>query len=71
MPDFTSAHRRITLYREDSTTPVVYERVKHIWYEAEGQVLVVAYLLEDGKAHDYAHWPMRKIAWYREEKIRA
>ena len=67
MADYTDAPRRITLYRDDATTSVIYERVKSIWWNT---VLVIAYLLDD-KAHDYAHWPRERIAWFRDEKIRA
>ena len=70
MADYTDALRRITIYRDDSTTPVVYDRVKHIWWEAHGSVLVIAYLIDSEGAHDYVHWPRERIAWFREEKIR-
>ena len=61
--------RRITLYRDDSTTPVVYERVKHFWYENGGKVLVIAYFVGDGGSHDYVHWPVERFAWFRDEKV--
>lgn len=70
MPDYTDSPRRITLYRDDSSTPVIYDHVKHIWWEARGTVLVIAYYIDDRGAHDYAHWPRERIAWFREEKIR-
>ena len=61
--------RRITLYRDDSTTPVVYERVKHFWYENGGRVLVIAYLVGTSGAHDYVHWPVKRFTWFRDEKV--
>lgn len=50
--------RRITLYRDDSTTQVVYERVKHIFWTAGNTVLVVAQYTKDSDTdHYYIHWP--------------
>jgi len=62
--------RRITVYREDSTTTVMYQPVKHYWYEAGGRVLVISHIVGKNGEHDYAHWPMRRVAWFRDEKIR-
>lgn len=64
-----SKMRRITLYRDDSTTPVVYEPVKHYWYESNGAVLVIAYVSGANGEHNYAHWPIARVAWFRDEKL--
>ena len=63
------AKRRITIYRDDSTTPVVYEPVKHYWYEAGNTVLVIAYLIDDQGSHNYVHWPVERFQWFRDEKL--
>lgn len=63
-------HRRITVYREDSTTPVVYEPVQHVWYEAGNTVLVIAFITDKATgAHDYVHWPMSRVMWFKDEKL--
>ena len=55
MADYTGANRRITPYRDDASTPVIYEPVKHLWWEAGNTVLVIAYFVDDEGGHDYAH----------------
>ncbi len=63
-------YRRITIYRDDSTTPVVYEPVKHYWYEAHGTVLVIAYIVDaESGRHNYVHWPRENFTWFRDEKL--
>ena len=58
----------IKIYRDDSTTPVVYERVKHAFMIADNTVLVLAQVRESGDTHDYIHWPISKICWWKLEK---
>ena len=48
--------RRVTLYRDDSTTQVVYERVKHLFWLADNSVLCIAQDAEDGQSHHYICW---------------
>lgn len=60
--------RKITIYRDDSTTPVVYENVKHIWYEGNNSVLVVSQYRGTGDEHDYFHWPVNRFQWFKDEK---
>lgn len=70
MTTYNKAYRRITVYRDDSTTPVVYEPVKHYWYEANNTVLVIAYITHaDTGAHNYVHWPVSRFQWFRDEKL--
>src|SRR5678809_1235604 len=49
-----AAVRRLTLYRDDSTVQVVYDRVKSVFWTAGNTVLVVSQFTK-GKAHRYIH----------------
>ena len=72
--------RKITIYRDDSTTQVVYERVKHIFWTAGNSVLVIAQYDEHDEdfkgikravvkvgSHHYIHWPRERICWFKDE----
>lgn len=61
---------KVSIYRKDSVTPVVYESVKHIWFIAGGSILVIAVYsnIKTGK-HYYIHWPINNIEWYKVEKV--
>lgn len=59
--------RKLTIYRDDSTTQVVYERVKHFFWTAGNSVLSIAQYSDDGRSHHYIHWPRERICWYRDE----
>lgn len=53
--------RTLTLYRDDSTVQVVYERVKSVFWTAGNTVLVVSQFTDEStKAHRYVHWPAPK-----------
>ncbi len=59
--------RTVTLYRDDSTVQVVYERVKHVFWTAGNSVLVIAqYSNRAGKTHHYIHWPRERFCWFRD-----
>lgn len=63
--------RKITLYRNDSTTQVVYEDVKHFFWLAGNTVLCIAQYDEgavngSGK-HHYIHWPRERFCWFKDE----
>lgn len=61
--------RRVTLYRDDSTVQVVYERVKHVFWTANNTVLVIAQMSKgSGHRHHYIHWLRERFAWFKEEK---
>ena len=60
--------RRLTLYRDDSTTQVVYENVKHFFWTAGDTVLTIAQYTDDGK-HQYIHWPRERVCWFKDEKV--
>jgi hypothetical protein len=56
----------VTLYREDSVTTVLYERVKHTFWTANGSVLVIAQYAEDGSGrHEYIHWLREHLCWFK------
>lgn len=58
--------RTLTLYRDDSTTQVVFERVKHFFWTAGNTVLTIAQYSEDRETHHYIHWPRERICWFRD-----
>lgn len=62
--------RTVTLYRDDSTTQVVYERVKHVFWTASNTVLVIA-CYKDGSdsEHYYIHWPRERFCWFKDVPI--
>lgn len=57
--------KRVTVYREDSVTQVVYDRVKHTWWEAGHSIFVISQFTGDGPEHHYICWPRERIAWFR------
>lgn len=59
--------RRITLYRDDSTTQVVFERVKHWFWTAGNSVLVIAQYHGEGSEHRYINWPRERFCWFKDE----
>lgn len=64
-----SKTRKITIYRDDSTTQVIYENVKHVFWTANNTVLVIAQYNEAGKVeHRYIHWLRERFVWFKDEK---
>ena len=63
------AHRRLTLYRDDSTVQVVYENVKAFFWTAGGTVLTVSQYTGEGDAHRYIHWPRERFCWFKDELV--
>lgn len=60
--------RKVTIYRDDSTTQVVLDNVKHIFWIAGNTVLVIAqYDNPPGPEHHYIHWPRERFCWYKDE----
>lgn len=49
----------VRIFPEDETTKIVYEKVTHVFWEANGTVLVLC--LPDGK---HAHWLREWIRHY-------
>lgn len=60
---------KVTIYRTDSHTPVIYENVKHAWWE--GDNYVVSCLKAGGPEHYYWTWPGKSISHVREERTEA
>ena len=61
--------RKLTLYRDDSTTQVVFEKVKHFFWTAGNTVLTIAqYTNEETGAHKSIHWPRERFCWYKDEE---
>lgn len=68
----TRRERRLTLYRDDSTSQVIYDRVKTWFWTADNSVLVVSrFDDESGSAHHYIHWPRERFCWFRDEPVAA
>jgi hypothetical protein len=61
--------RKLTLYRDDSTTQVVYENVKHFFWTAGNSVLVIAQYVDGGPEHRYIHWPRERFCWFKDEHV--
>jgi hypothetical protein len=62
--------RTLTIYRDDSTVQVVYERVKSVFWTAGNTVLVVSqYTNEQTGAHRYIHWPRERFCWFKDEPV--
>ena len=60
--------RRLTLYRDDSTSQVVYDNVKTHFWTAGNTVLVVAvYTDAPAGEHRYVHWPRERFCWFKDE----
>ena len=60
--------RKLTLYRDDSTTQVVFENVKHYFFTADNTVLTIAQFTntETGE-HRYIAWPRERFCWFKDE----
>jgi hypothetical protein len=64
------ALRQITLYRDDSTTQVVFENVKHYFFTCGNTVLTIAKVadLATGE-HFYIHWPRERFCWFKDQPM--
>jgi hypothetical protein len=68
----TQAARTLTLYRDDSTVQVVYERVKSVFWTANNTVLVISrYDADEGDGHHYIHWPRERFCWFKDQPVLA
>lgn len=64
------SERRLTLYRDDSTAQVVFDRVKTWFWTADNSVLVISRFDDAaGTAHHYVHWPRERFCWFRDEPV--
>ncbi len=60
--------RKLTLYRDDTTTQVVYKDVKDFFWLAGNSVLVIAQVTDLSTGiHRYVHWPRERFAWFKDE----
>lgn len=60
--------RKLTLYRDDTTAQVVFERVKTFFWVAGNTVLVISqYDAKTGPEHHYIHWPRERFCWFKDE----
>lgn len=58
---------RLSLYRDDSETTVVIDRVKHAFMTAGNTILTVAAYASDG-SHFYINWPRERVCWWKLER---
>lgn len=66
----TRQQRTLTIYRDDSTVQVVYERVKAVFWTASNTVLVVSrYDANEGDGHHYIHWPRERFCWFKDQPM--
>jgi hypothetical protein len=60
--------RTVTLYRDDSTVQVIYNRVKSVFWTAGNTVLVISRFNDgDTEAHHYIHWPRERFCWFKDQ----
>lgn len=60
--------RTVTLYRDDSTVQVVYNRVKSVFWTAGNTVLVISrFNSDDVDEHHYIHWPRERFCWFKDQ----
>ena len=70
MSDEPRHERLVTLYRDDSTSQVVFDRVKTWFWTANNTVLVISrYDGETGSGHHYIHWPRERFCWFRDQPV--
>ena len=67
-PPSSPTTRKLTLYRDDSTVQIIYDKVKAVFWTANNTVLVVSQFsnVESG-AHRYIHWPRERFCWFKDE----
>lgn len=59
--------RTLTLYRDDSTTQLVIENVKHFFWTCGNTVLTIAQVTDRKTgAHHYIHWPRERFTWFKD-----
>lgn len=60
--------RTLTLYRDDSTGQVVYDRVKtFFWLWGNAVLCISRYDDETGTPHHYIHWPRGRFCWFKDQ----
>lgn len=59
---------RVTIYRDDSETPIVYESVNSAFMTAGNTVLTVTIWNCAAGEHYYVNWPRERVAWWKVER---
>lgn len=62
-----AAKWRVSVYRDDSVTTVVYDDVEHAFWTADNTVFVIAQYDGSG-SHHYIHWPRERFCWIKTER---
>lgn len=61
-------NRTVTLYRDDSTVQVIYNRVKSVFWTAGNTVLVISrFNGPETDEHHYIHWPRERFCWFKDQ----
>lgn len=59
---------KVTIYRDDSVSQVVYENVKHCFWVANNSILVLAQVTNSATGeHRYVQWLRERICWFKVE----
>ncbi len=62
--------RTVTIYRDDSTVQVEYQRVKTVFWTASNTVLVISRYDDDTRTtHHYIHWPRERFCWFKDQPV--
>lgn len=69
MTENVRLERVVTLYRDDSTVQVVYDRVKTVFWTANNSVLVISRYRDGSTDHYYVHWPRERFCWFKDEPM--
>ena len=63
--------RKLTLYRDDSTTQVVYENVKNYFWLAGNTVLSIAVVSDIATGeHYFIRWPRERFCWLKDQPMK-
>lgn len=58
---------KVSIYRDDSITTVVYDNVKHCFWTSGNTVLTLAVYDKSGE-HYYIHYLRENVRWYKIER---
>lgn len=59
---------KVTLYRRDSETPVIYDLVKHAWWEESARFIIAQFKVGSEHEHHYWTWPVDLISHIKIER---
>lgn len=61
--------RKLTVYRDDSTSQVVYKNIKAYFWTCNNTVLVISQYTDDTLTkHRYIQWLREHVCWYKDEE---